>query len=155
MYNTALSTKVQERNFNFKSPSEKIYNFFKKIYYENLSELQKKLIIKIKFVNNQEFILSQLYFQIVVTAPVYLSEFPANDNLTNFFLSSLRDVTFLIIHNKCALHMLLSRAVGPRWAGRGAGLAPLPQVLTDQLILPQPGGADFAHHNTTRTPKFS
>ena len=85
MHNTALSTNVQERNFNFKSPSEKIHNFFRKIYYENLLELYKKLIIKIKFVNNQEFIFSQLYFQIVVTAPVYLSEFPANDSLTNFF----------------------------------------------------------------------
>ena len=64
--------------------------------YDNMCILLKSLFSQI-----------MLQFQMVMAAPVYLSEFPANDNLTNF-LSSLRDVTCrIIIHNKCGLHMLV------------------------------------------------
>ena len=36
-----------------------------------------------------------------------------------------------------------------------AGVPWHPQILADQLILSQPGGADYAHHITTGTPGFS
>ena len=35
------------------------------------------------------------------------------------------------------------------------GLPWHPQILEDQLTLSQPGGADYAHHATTGTPRFS
>ena len=38
---------------------------------------------------------------------------------------------------------------------RNRKLLVLPQFLTDQLNLSQPGGADYAHHSTTSPPKFS
>ena len=37
----------------------------------------------------------------------------------------------------------------------GAGGTMAPQVLTDQLTLSQPGGADYAHHINTGTHGFS
>ena len=45
---------------------------------------------------------------------------------------------------------------GRRQGGGAWGASsPPPQFLTDQLTLSQPGGADYAHHSTTRPPKFS
>ena len=35
--------------------------------------------------------------------------------------------------------------------GDGRPVVPDPQILADQLILSQPGGADYAHHITTGT----
>ena len=44
--------------------------------------------------------------------------------------------------------------LSPGGGMRGAS-APPPQFLTDQLTPSQPGGADYAHHSTTSSPKFS
>ena len=35
------------------------------------------------------------------------------------------------------------------------GISPPPNILKDQLVLSQPGGADYAHPITTGTPRFS
>ena len=35
------------------------------------------------------------------------------------------------------------------------GVTRQPQILTDQVTLFQPGGADYSHHITTGTPGFS
>jgi hypothetical protein len=51
-----------------------------------------------------------------------------------------------------AHHLFVSRPVG---AGAAGGVPWHPQILSDQLTLSQPGGADYAHHFTTGTPGFS
>ena len=53
-----------------------------------------------------------------------------------------------------AIKLTIVSATGMQ-QGRGQGGQLPPQILADQLPLSQPGGADYAHHSTTSSPKFS
>ena len=65
-------------------------------------------------------------------------------------------VSTLKIQKKLS-NYILAKGAGPSPGGGGLGelQPPPPQFLTDQLILSQPGVADYARHSTTSTPKFS
>ena len=56
---------------------------------------------------------------------------------------------FLINHEIFKVMTIISRAVAS-----GGGLK-APQFLAEELTLSQPGGADYAHDNTTRPNRFS
>ena len=47
---------------------------------------------------------------------------------------------------------ILRQACRPRGC---RGMSWLPQILAVNLTLSQPGGTDYAHHNTTGTPGYS